>query len=412
MLTEQTAPLNILLISRCPPYPLHLGDRLIPYNLVKALTGHGHQFSLLAFYQNPQDRADTPYYDRYFQRISLLEEPPRGLHRLLNRAIFKGARFPERRAGSWAPEMWDAIEQHLARYPVDVVHLFGGVHVYEYLKLVWDYPTLITPYESYTLFLDRARNQARSPLQRAALQAQLGIASHYESWMFEGYQRTVVVSDKDADMLRAINRSLPVEIIPNGVDLNKFSPVGHQTDTPTLLFTGNYAYGPNLDAALCLVEDIFPIVKRAIPEAQLLVVGTNPPERLRNVDAPGVHVTGRVPDLRPYFEDAMVYLSPLRLGAGIKNKILEALAMQTAVVATPLSCDGINVSDGVEVLLADTPAALAKAAIRLLQDSSLRHSLAHNGRKLVETRYSWQQVANAYENLYYAVIAEHGQHGA
>jgi len=406
--------LRILLISRCPPYPLHLGDRLIPYHLVRELARRGHRVDLLAFYQQPEDMADVPYYGRFFDSVTLIREPARSPLSLLARALLPGRRFPARRERSWSPEMWDAIAGRLLDGPrtVDVVHLFGGVQVYEYRALARDYPNLIAPYESYSLLLERTQAQARRPLDRALTGLQLAMARNFESWMFNGYQRTVVVSDRDAQTLRALAPGLAVAVIPNGVDLNRFVPTDHEPDTPTLIFTGNYDYAPNLDAALCLIREVFPAVKQAVPEAELLIVGNNPPDSLRRLAGGGVQVIGRVPDLRPYLDDAQVYVSPLRIGAGIKNKILEAMAMQTAVVATPISCEGISVRDGQEAIIASEPAAISRAAIRLLQDPALRRQIAGNGRRLVEAHYSWERTADAYEMLYAQVIREYRQYSS
>jgi glycosyltransferase involved in cell wall biosynthesis len=407
----KNTPLNVLLISRCPPYPLHLGDRLIPYNLVRQFVKRGYQIDLLAFYQQPEDMADVPYYERYFRSVTLIKEPVRTPISLLSRAINSGRRFPTRKSQSWSPEMWEAIEELLhQRHQYDVVHLFGGIQVYEFRELLRSHPAVITPYESYSLLLERTLDRASSPQERLLLKMQLAMARRYESWMFSSYQRTVVVSDKDQTMLQRLSSGLPVDVIPNGVDLDKFVPTGHDPDKPGLLFTGNYDYGPNLDAAMGLIRDIFPPIKRAIPTAELMIVGANPPPVLRRIKASGVHVTGRVPDLRPYFESAMVYVSPLRIGAGIKNKILEALAMQTAVVATPLSCDGINVTPGKDVILARSNADIVRAVLELLQNPDQRQEIAMNGRKLIETHYTWQQVADQYAALYDTVIDEYEQH--
>jgi glycosyltransferase involved in cell wall biosynthesis len=397
---------DILLISRCPPYPLHMGDRLIPYHLVRQLVDRGWRIDLLAFYQQPDDLADVPYYEKYFNSVQLVREPARSPLSLFRRGMVEACRFPGGQRESWSPEMWRAIQDRLARHRYDVVHLFGGVHVYEFRDLVRRYPTIIVPYESYTLFLERAMQRAVTNRDRLLTHMRLMMARRYESWMFTPYQRTVVVSDKDAVKLQELAPGLAVEVIPNGVDLEKFAPASGEPDVPTLLFTGNYEYGPNLDAARCLINEIFPSVKRAIPDAELYIVGTNPPEELRAVGLPGVHVTGRVPDLRPYFEGASVYVSPLRLGAGIKNKILEAMAMQTAIVATSLSCDGIAVQDGEHLRIADDPAAMVQAVLDLLQHPDRRRALAASGRRLIEAQYTWQRVAEDYEALYDAVIAE------
>jgi glycosyltransferase involved in cell wall biosynthesis len=173
------------------------------------------------------------------------------------------------------------------------------------------------------------------------------------------------------------------------------------------LFVGNYDYAPNTDAALRLARDIFPRIRQQVPAARLYLVGGNPPPELKTCASDCIEITGRVPDLRPFFEFSMIFVSPLRLGAGIKNKILEAMAMETPVVATPLSCDGIPVTQGRHVLMAETDEDLANAVLRLLHDAHLRQAFRRNGRSLIEEHFTWQRVTDQYESLYQQVIREH-----
>ena len=168
---------------------------------------------------------------------------------------------------------------------------------------------------------------------------------------------------------------------------------------PALLFVGNYEYAPNVDAALRLATEIFPAVQARVPQAHLWLVGNAPPPALTALKSDSIRVTGHVPDVRPYLARASAFVSPLRLGAGIKNKVLEALAMGCPVVATPMSLDGIAVQDGEDVLVADGTA-MIEGIVRLLQDEGLRSTLSTNGRKLIENRYSWDHVAQQYEHLY------------
>ncbi|GAB4573876.1 MAG: glycosyltransferase [Anaerolineae bacterium] len=399
--------LNLLMISRCPPYPLHLGDRLIPYYLVRELAARGVQVDLLAYTQPPFDPADEHHYAPLFRQITHVPEPARPPASLLARALLPGRRFPTRREDSWSPAMWDAIARALAERRYDAVHLFGGVQVYEFLALVGHLPNLIVPYESYSLLLERMLAQAASPLARAQIRAQLVMARHYERWMFRGYDRTVVVSDRDAATLRNLAPDLRVAVIPNGVDLAAYRPTGRKADRPTLIFTGNYEYGPNLDAAQVLLREIFPAVRAAVPDAELLIVGNNPPPELQALAGNGVTITGRVPAVEPYLDAAHVYVCPLRIGAGIKNKVLAAMAMGTPVIGTRLSFDGIAVSDGQDVIMADSPAAISRETIRLLSDPARRATLAANARQRIEAQYTWQAVADRYLALYRAIIEEH-----
>ena len=398
--------MEILLISRCPPFPLYHGDRLIPYHLARELAARQHQIDLLAFYQQPEDIADVPRYERFFRSVELIPEPRRGLRDYWRRMRKPQARFPRRAEDSWSPEMWRAIEDRLQTRIYTVAHLFGGVQVYEYLHLVRRLPNVIVPYESYSLWLERAVQEETRRLARWEKQLRLRVARSFESWMFEDYDRAVVLTDRDARTLRALNPNIPVVVIPNGVDVDYFTPTGYEPTEPTLLFVGNYNYAPNLDAALRLARDIFPRVHRHVPTARLYLVGGNPPPELRAYASESVIVTGRVPDLRPYFEMALIFVSPLRLGAGIKNKILEALAMQVPVVATPLSCDGIPVTHGQHVLLGESNSELIKGIFGLLGNPQLRKRLRQRGRQLIEQHFMWARVADRYEELYDRVITE------
>jgi len=398
--------MDILLISRCPPFPLYHGDRLIPYHLARELSARRHAIDLLAFYDNPVDLAEVPRYEQHFRSVTLIREPRRSLFSYWLRARLPNLRFPRQAEASWSAEMWRAIEAKLAQRVYDVVHLFGGVQVYEYHRLVASLPNLIVPYESYSLWLERAVQEATSPLERAVARARHRMARRYERFMFDRYDRVVLLTDRDAEALKALNPATPTVTIPNGVDVDVFTPSGYEPDEPVLLFTGNYDYLPNLDAALRLARDIFPRVKQVVPEARLYLVGGNPPDALRAFAGDDIAIPGRVPDLRPYFECSLIYVSPLRLGAGIKNKVLETLAMQTPLVATPLSCDGIPVEPGKHVLLANTDDEFVTQILTLMRTPRLRESLARNGRQLVEDHFTWQRVADLYEELYLRIIRE------
>ncbi|PJF36898.1 MAG: hypothetical protein CUN49_03100 [Candidatus Thermofonsia Clade 1 bacterium] len=385
---------TILLISRCPPYPLHLGDRLIIGNLFAQLAARGYQTDLLAFSDRPSDLAEIKHYRAHFRHVSLLPDPPRTA---LDYLLRLRAPFPQRAEQAWSPQMWQAIEAQLRQERYDVIHLFGGVQVYEYRHLVEPLPNLIVPYESYSLLLERQLAQTRSIRQKIALWLRWHMARRYERLMFEGFGAVVVLTETDAAALRSLAPHLPLRVIPNGVALERFKPQA-PAEGAHLLFVGNYEYAPNLDAALWLARDIFPRIKAREPEAELWLVGNGPPADLRAFADEAIHVTGHVPALEPYYARAALFLSPLRFGAGIKNKILEAMAMALPVIATSLSLDGIAFAEGVR--LAETAADFAEQACALLADAALRARLGAANRAVIEAHYTWSAVADAYESLY------------
>lgn len=387
---------TVLLISRCPPYPLHLGDRLIVYHLARALHARGCTIDLLAYTQNRSDWHQQAEYNQFFREIHLVREPVRPPGEILMRWLLPGRRFPRMALQSFSPEMWSLVESQTRKHRYDLAHLFGGVHVYEFRHALGDLPALIVPYESYTLYLRRAIATHGRFSDRLRLLAARG----FERFMFEPYARTVVLAPPDRGELLQLNSRLSIDVIPNGIDLEYFQPDESQVRDPaTLLFFGNYEYAPNVDAAQVLASEILPRIQQKLPEARLLLAGNAPPGALRALTSDSIEVLGRVPDLRPLMQRATLFVCPLRTGAGLKNKVLEAMAMRLPVVATPISSDGIDASNGRELLLADL-AAMPQTVLSLLQDEGRRSALATAGRALVEERYSWTRIADQYIALY------------
>ncbi len=393
--------MDVLLISGCPPFPLHVGDRLIPYHLAEQLVARQHAVDLLAFYNVPEEAADIPRYERHFRHIQLIREPRRGGLRYVRRLI-GGGFFPKVAGGAWSKDMWKAIQERIAAVNYDVIQLFGGVQVYEYQALVKAYPNLIVAPEAYSLYLENAL-VAADGTARLRRQIALAVARRYERRMFRGYDQVVVLTEGAAESLRPRQPDLPISVIPNGIDTDYFVPTELDPNEATLLFVGNFNHMPNLEAAFRLAREIFPLVKRRVPSARLKLIGNAPPRELCDLANDSIEVAGRVPDIRPYYEGALIFVSPLRTGAGIRNKILEAMAMQKPIVATALSCEGIALEHGKTVMLAESNEDIARAIIGLVKDGALRHQIAKAARELIEKRYTWGHVTEQYIVLYRAL---------
>jgi glycosyltransferase involved in cell wall biosynthesis len=385
---------TILLISRCPPYPLHQGDRLILWHLARELSRRGYTIDLLALYDQDNDMEQTAKYADCFRRIELFREPERDAAAYLRRLLIGSARFATSAERSFCPALWRSIDACLSRADYDLVHCFGAVSVYEYFPLFAHLPNLITPYESHTHYLQSAARQGQWKAR-----ALLPIARRFEDFMYSPFDRTVVISDADKATLLALQPALAIGVIPNGIDLARFQPRGLKRDPCTLLFVGNYDYQPNQDAVRVLVQQVMPAVRTRVPGAKLQLVGVNPPAWMRALANDHIEVTGAVAEVTPYLARATVFVCPLRIGAGLKNKVLEALATGIPVVATPLSVDGIKVRDGESAIVAPVER-FADETARLLRDESLREGLSLKGRALIEAEYSWERTADSYERLY------------
>jgi glycosyltransferase involved in cell wall biosynthesis len=208
---------------------------------------------------------------------------------------------------------------------------------------------------------------------------------------------TVAVSPADRERLSAIAPAAQVVSIPTGVDTSYFQP-GDGPETPgTLVFTGSMDWYPNEDGILNFIETTLPRIEREVPGSFLTVVGRRPSQRLRaQAAAARVRVTGTVDDVRPHMAEAAVYVVPLRVGGGTRLKIFEALAMGKAVVSTGVGAEGLPLVPGRHALIADSPAEFADAVVGLLRDPDRRQALGQAGRRLVEERFSWRQVAREF----------------
>jgi glycosyltransferase involved in cell wall biosynthesis len=209
------------------------------------------------------------------------------------------------------------------------------------------------------------------------------------------YARLVAMSDADAAGLSPLGR--PVDVVPNGVataELPLLEPAGHGA---SLLFTGTMAYPPNAEGIAWFAREAWPLVRAEVPDATLTVVGRNPPASVRRLgEEPGIHVTGTVADVRPYFGRATAVVAPVLSGGGTRLKLLEAWSQGRAVVATTQAAAGLEHEPGRHLLLEDDPAGFAAAAVRLLREPELRERLAASGRRLVEERYDWRALGERF----------------
>jgi glycosyltransferase involved in cell wall biosynthesis len=198
----------------------------------------------------------------------------------------------------------------------------------------------------------------------------------------------------------------PVHVVQTGVDTEYFVPPDIPQDRAHLVFTGSMDWLPNEDAMQYFCRDILPLIRAAEPGVHLSIVGRAPtPAVKRLADEHGVRVTGRVDDVRPYMKDAAVYVVPLRIGGGTRLKIFEAMSMGKAVVSTTIGAEGLPVTDGEHVMLADDPASFARAVIDLLRDAGRRARLETAARALVLERYDWSAVAGDLEDALQNIAA-------
>lgn len=235
-----------------------------------------------------------------------------------------------------------------------------------------------------------SRARAASGAARAGMRMESWRFAQHDARWLRRYRTVVAVSERDAAELRA-RTDVRVEVVPNGVASDELRPLPASREGATLLFTGTLNHPPNAEGIRWYAERVWPRVRQARPDAALLIVGRDPPPDVRELgERDGIEVVGPVPAMTPYFAQATAVIVPLLSGGGTRLKILEAFACGRAVVSTSVGCEGLEVKDGAELLVADGDAAFAAATLRLLEDTSLRARLAGAGRALAEHSYDWR----------------------
>ena len=210
----------------------------------------------------------------------------------------------------------------------------------------------------------------------------------------EHFRLCAAMSAVDRDLMLRANPRLDVEVVPNGVDSKRLRPLPRPEGGPALVFVGTMSYAPGADAATYFCREVLPLVRRQMPQVELWLVGADPPPAVRRLEAiEGVHVTGRVPDVKDYYARSALSVVPLRAGGGTRLKILEAMALGRPVVSTGLGAEGLDAVDGEHLRIADEPPAFAAAVVDLLRDDAAYARLAANGRRLVEEVYDWDVIA-------------------
>lgn len=407
--------MNVLFIV---PYVPNL-VRVRPYNLIRSLAHRGHQVTVVAVASSPAELAGLDDLKGICAGVYGRSLPT--WRSLINSAAALPSGQPLQAWYAWSPEVARQIETLVAggngSAPFDVVHvehLRGvryGLQLNRFfangnnrpvgrIPIVWDSVDCISH-----LFRQSAGN-SKSLAHRLITQLELRRTEKYEGGLLDQFSRVLVTSQQDKDAIVSLS-TVPgiadnVTVIPNGVDLDYFSPDPEvQKQENSIVISGKMSYHANITMVLNFVETIWPKVEAKRPGVQLWVVGKDPSKEIQALSQhPNITVTGTVADIRPYLRRAAVAVAPLVYGAGIQNKVLEGMACGTPVVAAPGAIAAIQVLPGKHLLTANNPDDFANKTVRLLEDAAERTAIGAAGREYVVRNHHWDLITEKLEEVY------------
>jgi len=386
--------MKILFLTSRYPFPPIGGDKLRAYHFIKHLAANGHEVHLLSL----NDQQVQPSGLLKHEKIIFLSKEKSYFNSL--RGIF--SRKPLQVWYFRSTRLRDEIGRAVRDNSYDLIfcHL---IRTAEYVRNVDTIPKIIDMTDAISLNYERISQRLKKDISFKNLiyLFEKKRVLRYEGEVIASFNKSILVSQVDRKYLGQFFNVSRVEVIPNGVDINYFSFSDGEYNPNQIVFSGNMRTIPNNDAAFYFAAEIFPLIKREVPEAQFLIVGDEPPKRILNLSKRNqdILVAGFVEDIRPYVGSSVVSVAPMRYGAGIQNKILESMAIGTPVVCSSIGLEGISANNEKEIIVEDSPDKFAKRVVNLMNDSNLRRSFSLAGRKLIENHYTWDKVLSKLDNI-------------
>jgi sugar transferase (PEP-CTERM/EpsH1 system associated) len=386
------------------PYPPDTGGKTRSYHLTRALAARSEVDLYTVFYGEGPSLEQVDAVQQFCHRVVLfrLDKSWRTRDRL-QRAL-----VPLPRSVDYFHTA-DSLQQarsHLATGGYDLV-IADEICMTPYAELAPHLPRLVLRQKvDHLHYKDMARARPWG-LEKVLDLLEAIRLRRYEQAKMPLYQAFVACTEYDAMVIERDAPSAAALVIPNGADLSTFVPTGRpKAKDPTLLYVGAMHYYPNADAVTFFFEAMYERIRQAVPDVKVQIVGHAPPPDIQRLGRlPGVVVTGSVTDVRPYYEEATVFIVPLRLGGGTRLKIIEAMAMGLPAVSTTVGAEGLAVHPGEDILIADDPASFAESVLRLLADAELRQRITCGGQRLAR-HYDWDELCKPYVDLAEGAICQ------
>lgn len=387
-------------------YPPDTGGKIRSSNLFERLAKQ-HDITIVCFRRPCESDGQLEKMRRCCNRLVTIDRPmtqrytPRFYCELATNLF---SRYPYMMRRHFDRRVAESVNQLLREDHFDVL-LCDFLQPSQNLIPVPVFPKILFEHNVESVILKRYYEQAANPVTKAYFYLQWRKLFRSEKRMAETYDHCIMVSESDCRVMNELYGVENTSAIPTGVDVEYFSSAGAEDNGNHLVFTGSMDWLPNEDAMIFFAEQVLPRVRREL-DVKFWIVGRNPTpavQRLAEANA-CIEVTGTVDDVRPFIDRASVYVVPLRVGGGTRIKIFEAMAMGKAVVSTSVGAEGLPVSDGENIILADDPEQFARKTVELMKNTEARRRLGDAGRGLVTENYTWDAAARCFSDICERVV--------
>ncbi len=394
---NQFRKLSILIVSPFFPYPPKDGGKLKIYNSIKAASKEC-DIIFLSFVSSREEEASIPHLKDFCREVFTVRfgsDTP---------DLKASASFPEVVKTFYSEGMRNTLRQIIEKYHIDIIQTEYGFMA-QYTKDIRHIPGILVEHDTSLLSLKWSYEK---PLK--------GKWNIFRDWLrkldfyknaYKCFDKIIVFTEEEKKTVKSLAPKADISAIPIGVEIKSYNFKACDETSDELVFVGYMGHYPNVDGINYFCEKIFPLIQERLPSVTLNIVGSRMNGELdRIADNKNIKIIGEVDDIRPYLASAKVFVAPLRLGRGLRVKILEAMAMGLPVVATSVAANGIKAAAEESMLIADKPHKFAANVIRLLQDETLRKNMSSNARNIVEMYYNSQNNQLRIQKVYRELAGE------
>ena len=388
--------MRLLFLTPRFPYPPFRGDQAVPFHRMRVLSKK-HEITLLSLYEREDELNEIEALRSFCTTIHTVKLPK--WKSFKNMALLGPvSRLPLQVLYYQCREFRECLNKLLACEQFDLIHA-SMLRLAPFCKNI-STPVIMDLIDSMRLNFERRVEMARAP-KKWLLREELRRLTYYEKEICDQFTRLIVVSNMDKEYISSRN----VDVVPLGIDTERFVPRKVPVNNPTIIFSGNMFYGPNIQAVKWFAENCFFRIQKIIPNVSLVIVGNAPPLDIRKLgNNSGISVTGFVESMPEALTTASLAVAPMQSGSGMQFKILEAMSCGLPVVTNTLGLGDIKAKVEVEIVLAETADDFVDKIVNILNCSELARQIGNRAREFVLNNHSWEHTTDMVEGIYNQVV--------
>ena len=389
--------MKILMLTPYLPFPPMTGGQTRSYNLIKNLAELGHEITLFSLVKNDKEKQGVEGLKKICKKIRIFERPskPWTIENILRTGF---SSFPFLVIRNWAKGEKKAIEEELKNGSYDLIHA-ETFYVMPHIPKT-DLPIVLVDQTIEYLVYKHFVENFRYPILKKLLAIDVSKLKFWELAYWKKARKVIAMSEADKEIMLGEDSSLDVDIVPNGVDVERFSEkIFSRSKDPVILYLGNFTWLQNREAVDILMHEVWPIISKKVSNAKLWIIGKDAEQFFGHLKSDLIRVE-EVKDIREAYQGASLLVAPIYGSGGTRYKNFEAFASGLPVITTSVGIGGTDAEDGIDVIVRDDPEEIAKAAIDLLENKTLYKSISENAKKMVAEKYDWDPIAKHLSNIY------------